>query len=780
MKSRLFNLLKFLIGWPLSIVAIFFIGKLIAPQAGTLLEKATTLNVALLTWGVICFVLYHFIRSYIWYLLVKDHEKSISFKNACYAWASSEVKRYIPGNIWSFVGRTVLFSEMGVAKKTVAKCLLVEAGLLVVGAGIVSLLSLPFVSMYQLFYAPSLLVGSLAMLACIVGVSIVFHVVKIKKKITNWHLPQLLTLLLLSSVAFLLFGIGHYFVISSFSFLDPRIVWMITGFTVLAYLIGYLSILTPSGLGVREGILTFGLSKLIPISSAAFVSVFSRIVLILSELLFIALALLWHKSKNVFLSKAEHWVGDNKQLAVVLALILVFISYFTPITFLRYDNYYTGKFDLGNMSQTVWNTTHGNFFTMTNPNGVEPVSRLGFHADFLLVLLAPFYLIWADPRMLLFIQTVVVAFGALFVYLIAVEVLKNKTVALVFAFVYLINPSVERTNLYDFHAVTLATTFLLATWYFLIKKRFDYFLMSALFAGITKEQVWLVVGLFGIPLFWIYKKRLWGILLFVGAISFAFFLVLYAIPHALGSAHFALSYYEELGNSPTDMLKSLIFSPQETLPIIFAPDHIDYLKQLFLPLGYLSLLAPWFIIFAGPDLLINLLSNNSQMYQIYYQYTAVITPFLFLGAIYGIAFLKKFSVLRSHISILIIYLLSTSLYTAYAFGPLPGSQDANLDMVIKPLPQRAVVDTYIKTIPENVSIAASNNVASHLTHRKELYILPLGIEKADMIVFLLDDSQPPASLQLETDLLKKLKSDKTYKLLTESEGFVVFKNTAYK
>src|SRR5690606_35418815 len=118
------------------------------------------------------------------------------------------------------------------------------------------------------------------------------------------------------------------------------------------------------------------------------------------------------------------------------------------------------------MDQTVWNTLHGRVFQFTNPDGIENISRLAFHADFILILLSPLYLIWSDPRMLLLVQTVVLGLGGYFVYKIALHVLKHKTLAVVFSILFLLNPLVQKQNLYDFHAVTLATTFLLAGWYF--------------------------------------------------------------------------------------------------------------------------------------------------------------------------------------------------------------------------------------------------------------------------------------------------------------------------
>jgi uncharacterized membrane protein len=70
---------------------------------------------------------------------------------------------------------------------------------------------------------------------------------------------------------------------------------------------------------------------------------------------------------------------------------------------------------------------------------------------------------------------VVLGLGAIFVYFIAKNVIKNKNIALVLAAVYLLNPSLQYTNLYDFHAIALATTLLLLLFIFFLKENIFYF-----------------------------------------------------------------------------------------------------------------------------------------------------------------------------------------------------------------------------------------------------------------------------------------------------------------
>ena len=793
MQKRIYNLLKFLIGWPLAIVALFFIGKLIAPQFPTLLVNIHYLNWTFLSIGVVLFILFSFTRGVMWHLLLRfSGHTTINYNESCALWGISELKRYVPGSIWSFVGRAAAFAEKGIPKKDSVRFLLFEAELLVIGGTIVSLLSLPFLLTYA--YITSIIASSILWL--VVG-GVLLYTLHRKFKLGNFILPsfnpsELLLLVLVSSISYFFFGLAHYFVITSYISLDPNLIWQIAGISVFAFLIGYLSLLTPAGFGVREGILVIGLSKIMSVSAAGFVTLFSRIILILSELLFVILAYAFYKIKNTAFLRTQTFVGKNKQLTILSITSLIYTIYFTVVSSLRFENFYTGKFDLGNMAQTVWNTTQGRFFAFTHPDTAEFVSRLSTHADFILVLLAPFYALWPDPRNLLFIQSAVIALGALFVFFIAKEVLKNKNVALVLGLAYLINPSVQRANLYDFHAVVLATTFLLGAYYFLIKKRYWYFLLFAILAGITKEQVWLIVSLFGLLLFFQYKKRFFGSLLFIGCILLSYYLISHAIPQALGSnQHFALEYYSNFGSSPLDIVKNILFSPAQTLQTVLEQDKVNYLKQLFYPLGYLSLFAPWFLIFAGPDLTINLLSNNTQLHQIYYQYTATITPFLFIGAIYGVSLIKQFivtvqekrnlSIIRESTinTVIIIYVLIVSLYGAYLYGPLPGSKEPNLDMITKPANDKTFILQTLSQIPTNASVASSNNLGAQLSNRQYLYIMPFGMEKAEYVVFYLNTSQQSEMYKKDVELLEKLKQDPRYEIMAQKGIFVVFKKISY-
>jgi uncharacterized membrane protein/pimeloyl-ACP methyl ester carboxylesterase/uncharacterized membrane protein YbhN (UPF0104 family) len=782
------SILKFIIGWPIALISLFFILKTINPNLGLIGSYLTNANLPVLFLGLVCFLIYFFLRAYSWQLILKAKKFNIPFKDVLYFWELSEFKRYIPGNIISFVSRGVSFTEKGVPKNEIIHSLIVEVELIILSCLIVSLFSMQFLINPLPIGYKNLIYILIFIFIILISAAFIFSAwIKLKTKnrfisylCCNFTSGNAFNILAYSVTSFLFFGLGSFFIGYAFFYLDLTKIFVLSGFFTFSLLIGYLSFITPMGLGIREGVITFGLSILVSASIAGLVAVFSRVFLILSEIIFILLTFLIYKVKSAKIEKFYNIISKFKHETILVILFISYNAYFISASILRYEKYFTGRFDLGNMDQVVWNTLHGRWFELTDPNGVNIISRLAFHADYILVLLAPFYLIWSDARMLLIIQTIVLSFGAIFVYLLAKNVLKNKTFSLILAASFLIYPAINYTNLYDFHPVTLGTTFLLGVFYFLYKKRYFWFTIFLILAGITKEQVWLTVSLIGIYLILInFKKKknyfliLFGLLISIVSVLIFYYLISIAIPAIRGSNHFALAYFSEFGDSPLGIIKNMLFSPLKTFSLVFHESQILYLAQLLLPLGFLSFLAPLFLIFATPDLGINLLSNNAQLHQIYYQYSATISPFVFISAIYGIRFFReKFSKINS--KIIYVFIIFFSIWGAYLYGPLPGASHPNLDMFTKRLENKKNIDKFLSNIPQQYSIAATNNVGSHLSHRQKLFTIPVGIDRAEMIVFLLNDQYAQPSLATQIEMAKKLEKDKNYIQIFKDGDFVVF------
>jgi uncharacterized membrane protein len=360
------------------------------------------------------------------------------------------------------------------------------------------------------------------------------------------------------------------------------------------------------------------------------------------------------------------------------------------------------------------------------------IKEYNTYKDFLLVLFAPFYFIWADPRVLLFFQSFALASGGVFVYLIAKKILQDKLLSLILGASFLFNFWVHEENIFDFHAITLATGLLLGAFYFLLKKRHLLFSLFLFLSVLTKENVFLISAIFGAYFIIIEKKKAIGFALTAISLCAFLYLTSVAIPGARGTDHFALSYYSYLGDSTTGAIKNLFFKPNIILSHIFTFSTLNYLHELLLPTGYLALLSPLTLLFALPDLAINILSSNQNLRSYQYHYGALIVPFLYIATIYGVKFILKKYDKKNTKKILSYYLLSTMIISLFLYSPIPGMKGADYRPFTDTSSHK--IKDYLSIIPPNASVSASNNIGAHLSHRDEIFVIPQALETADYVV----------------------------------------------
>jgi uncharacterized membrane protein len=150
----------------------------------------------------------------------------------------------------------------------------------------------------------------------------------------------------------------------------------------------------------------------------------------------------------------------------LIALILVNFIYFGLYANQRHLAFETGAFDVGVYTQPLWNFIHGHDFAVSIIEDNGPI-RWATHVEPILLLIAPLYWLWPDPRTLLWLQVAGLTLAALPLYALAVRRLQNEWIALVIVLAYFLMPATEAVTLFDFHAVTFAPLFLLSAIYFL-------------------------------------------------------------------------------------------------------------------------------------------------------------------------------------------------------------------------------------------------------------------------------------------------------------------------
>ena len=93
----------------------------------------------------------------------------------------------------------------------------------------------------------------------------------------------------------IIFGVGLYFLIISLG-IDISI-YKAIGVDILSWIVGYLSLLTPSGVGIREATMIILLSPYMTVAIATVVSLLARLMFIIGELLNLGLVYIFTKEK---------------------------------------------------------------------------------------------------------------------------------------------------------------------------------------------------------------------------------------------------------------------------------------------------------------------------------------------------------------------------------------------------------------------------------------------------------------------------------------------------
>jgi len=480
---------------------------------------------------------------------------------------------------------------------------------------------------------------------------------------------------------------------------------------------------------------------------------------------------------TVFFLLKKYW--DKILLIVLIATYTLILS---SLSISRHNAFASG-FDLGNMDQTIWNTLHGRFFSLTN--GSRTMSRFAIHSDLILVLLAPLYLIWNNVRILLFSQSIFLALGSIPIFLLSKKLFKEKLIPLIFVLIYLLLPGMQWTNIYDFHGVALAIPFLLYTFYFIYTKNWFWYWIFILLSLITKEQVSATIFLLGLFLIFFQKQRKIGLItLFISA-GWFFLSVFILTPQSnSGLPNQAWSIFK-FSDSKEFSLPSVKFLIQR---FFFEKHTIEYYLILLKETGFLPLFGfPW-LIFALPEFLINILSNQSQFRSITLHYDSVLTTWLIVASIFGIKyiqlFLKKIRLTRQfakQISYIVLFTgLLICLRTNYHYSPLPTTPGCWC-YIYQVSQQDRQFDELLQKIPRSASVTASPEIRPHVSQRIDSYTLPVATDYADFIAIIdqnriIGDYEPK---DFELVLRDQLRTSKKYTLVEHIGHFYLYKKNSY-
>jgi uncharacterized membrane protein len=422
-------------------------------------------------------------------------------------------------------------------------------------------------------------------------------------------------------------------------------------------------------------------------------------------------------------------------LALAMAVGL-FVVLFVRQTWGLHQDFGTYGFDVGIYDQGTWllSRLHNPFVT------VRGLNLFGEHASYILVLVAPLYRLWSDPRMLLLLQVVAMAVPAVVVYRLGTRHLGNPVMGLAVAVAYLAYPALQWVLTWQFHPETLAAAFLALAALDAAEQRPRRMAVWLGLALLCREDVGLVVAGFGGMLMLTGQRPVGRRVLVAGLVWWVLATFLF-IPWANGRQTnlFELNY-GITGVGPVALLRALPSMTGRALATALSNQGFSYLLLVLVPLLGLPLLAPRALLPVAPALFLNLAAVPPEQHQIRYQYLATSAPLLAIAAVAGLKVVA--SRRRALLTPALIALVLVAVAMDQRFGPALWSRDPVVGIAsAADAPRRQA----LALIPPDAPVSAQFNLVPQLTRRTRIYEFPNPFRAANW--GLAGDSHPPRDQQ---------------------------------
>lgn len=430
---------------------------------------------------------------------------------------------------------------------------------------------------------------------------------------------------------------------------------------------------------------------------------------------------------------------ERGDLVAILLAVLYGVA-FSILSLLRHSSFNTHTFDLGLHHQATWNSLHGRFFEYTVKSSDSYVlpSLLGDHVNLILLFAVPFYAIHDGAGTLLVLQALVVGSAVFPLYRIARDVAGGPARALPFVLLYVLNPALHAANLYDFHAIVPAASFLIWAFWSALNGHSRLLAVAVVLALSCQENVALAVVCLGATVFLLGRRRAGAAVAVAGAFWFAvcFFIILPHFNPGVGSN--AFGRYQDLGATPGAVVVRLLTEPSLLISRLSEPLTLKWLFALLAPFGFLSPLAPQVLLLGASEFFLNLLSSFEPQRTIDFQYSAILVSASALAAPFGARLagrvLERGLRVPAPLTVAAagaLALASTIGFQIYRYGSLRIlSPDYRSSYTIAE--HHRLARRFLDEIPADATVSAQDAITPHL-ERRVVWTFP-QIRNADVVL----------------------------------------------
>jgi len=300
-RNRFPKWLRLILGSLLAVAGIGFLLARLAEDWGRVPFDELSFNPACLALSFTILLAIHFpLYALAWRLLLKGFGEELPFRAALAVFSAAQIGKYIPGKVWFTLGRMSLGRREGIPEAKTLVSTLVEAAFALLSAillfGIAVLLvprdTLPGAVYFLFVGIPLCLV---AIHPPILNRLLKSVLKKLKRPVFRLEASygRLLLVLLVYVLDWAAQGLGCYLLIRSFYPMPVAHLPVLLGGYAVSWMLGFLALIAPAGLGIREGIFTFVLRLIVTEPIAIISALVTRVWITLAEALMALVSVLY-------------------------------------------------------------------------------------------------------------------------------------------------------------------------------------------------------------------------------------------------------------------------------------------------------------------------------------------------------------------------------------------------------------------------------------------------------------------------------------------------------
>ena len=419
------------------------------------------------------------------------------------------------------------------------------------------------------------------------------------------------------------------------------------------------------------------------------------------------------------LSEEERPERSTAAVAVLGAVMVVWVLTFSVLVWLKHDRFASVDFDMGIHDQSIWLLSHFRGF-MT----VRGLQVFGHHATPGYVLFVPFYWLGGGPHFLNITQVCVAAAGAVPVFLLTRYRTASAWAGALLGIAYLLQPALQYFMAELFHPEVIAITPLLCAYYCSVRKQWGWFALWAVLAVCWKEDVALALVVLGLIIAARGDRKIGFIT--AGAAALWFSLWIFALFPIINDGKIQNEgLYADVGGSPGGVARTVFTHPSRIADKVVSSDAGRYAWKLLAPYGLVALLAPAVLLMGLPQAFLNLVTNVPWTKTITFHYAAMPFTAATLAAVEGFAYLARRVRRRDRIELLAVAVLLCAFAATVVWGPSPiGDAYRDGEWALEARPEFEQARKAVDLVPGSAPVSASYDMLPHLAHRAEIYSFP--------------------------------------------------------